>query len=64
MATDDKVKVEVDAVIINHGHAALAVHGAKLHMEPQASSAAYVSSHNGAFNEKNKALLKQTKSQR
>lgn len=113
--TEEKVKLEVDAVIINHGHpanlgpmtewglkmewsqfvagermatsipgifaagdsatyanklhliagaftdAALAVNGAKLHIEPKASTMAYVSSHNGVFNEKNKALINELK---
>jgi thioredoxin reductase len=36
--------------------AALAVNGAKLYMEPEASTMAYVSSHNARFNEKNEAL--------
>lgn len=36
--------------------AAVAVNGAKLYLEPDAPSMAYVSSHNGKFNEKNKAL--------
>lgn len=114
-ATDERMHLDTDAVIINHGHpanlgpiadwgldmqwsqftagermatsgpgifvagdsaaypnklyliagafndAALAVNGAKLHIEPQASSMAYVSSHNGVFNEKNKALRKERK---
>lgn len=38
--------------------AALAVNGAKLYLEPKASSMAYVSSHNGVFNERNKELKK------
>lgn len=36
--------------------AALAVNGAKLYLDPKASSMAYVSSHNARFNEKNKAF--------
>ncbi|WP_138753968.1 NAD(P)/FAD-dependent oxidoreductase [Paenibacillus sinopodophylli] len=36
--------------------AALAVNGAKLYMDPKASTTAYVSSHNAKFNEQNKAL--------
>lgn len=109
-ADERKMRLEVDAVIINHGHpanlgpitewgldmewssirthvrmatnlpgvfaagdtaiyenklhliagaftdAALAVNGAKLYLEPSAAGAAYVSSHNGVFNERNKAL--------
>jgi thioredoxin reductase (NADPH) len=108
--TDETERLEVDAVLINHGHtgdldsirqwgvafdgyniiasdkmstnlpgifaagdvtvfgnklnliagaftdAAVAVNGAKLYLEPSAFSMAYVSSHNGIFNEKNKAL--------
>ncbi|MFC3800513.1 hypothetical protein [Cohnella sp. GCM10012308] len=38
------------------GQAAVAVNGAKLYLEPDAQSMAYVSSHNAKFNEKNKAL--------
>lgn len=36
--------------------AAVAVNGAKKHLEPSAFGMAYVSSHNGIFNERNKAL--------
>lgn len=36
--------------------AAVAVNGAKLYLEPNAPAMAYVSSHNGKFNDKNKAL--------
>jgi thioredoxin reductase (NADPH) len=112
--TEETERVEVDAVIINHGHpgdfgpivnwglemdltirvndrlatnlpgifaagdttnyagklrliagafndAAVAVNGAKLYLDPTAPSMAYVSSHNGKFNELNKALLSPAK---
>jgi len=36
--------------------AALAVNSAKLYMDPEASKAAYASSHNDRFKGKNKAL--------
>lgn len=41
--------------------AALAVNGAKLYVEPDAASMAYVSSHNGVFNERNAVLGQDSK---
>lgn len=40
--------------------AAVAVNGAKLYLEPEAQSMAYVSSHNGIFNERNKTLARES----
>jgi len=114
--TEETERLEVDAVVINHGHpgdfgpiadwglereyanirayermatnlpgifvagdtasypnklkliagafndAAVAVNGAKLLLEPGAPSMAYVSSHNGVFNERNKALAAKKRS--